>query len=92
MRGDAGALQVLTRAERFSLRNAARPIASWIATRADHARHQSFHDVKDAVTSSKSASATPLVTNRGAQWAIAEASRASVMGKVRPMKNINHQG
>ena len=66
---DAGALQVLAGAdELLAAPSASRPISSCTAARADQAPHQSFHDVIEAVTSSKSVSATPLATKRGAQW------------------------
>ena len=59
--------------------SASRPMRSCTRRAADQARHQSFQDAIEAVTSSKSASATPLATKRGAQWAIADLTRASVV-------------
>src|SRR5438067_293652 len=58
--------------------SASRPIASCRAARSDHARHQSFHEPMPAVTSSKSVSATPFATKRGAQCAIADLTSASM--------------
>src|ERR1700737_2499221 len=63
----------------FLLASASRPITSCWAARALHARHQSFHDATPAVTSSKSVSATPFATKRGAQWAIADLTSASMI-------------
>src|SRR3954452_14439445 len=60
------------------LASASRPIASCWAARALHAPHQSFHDAMPAVTSSKSVSATPFATKRGAQCAIADLTNASM--------------
>src|SRR3954451_15085354 len=57
--------------------SAARPISSCTAARAAQAPHQSSHDLIEPVTSSKSLSATPLATKRGAQWEIAAATRGS---------------
>ena len=74
---DAGALQVLAGGEQPFLSSASRPSRSWTAARSDQARHQSFHDGVAAVTSSKSVSVTPLATKRGAQWEMAERTRAS---------------
>src|SRR5947209_6081150 len=62
----------------FLLANASRPIASCCTARSDHARHQSFQDAIPAVTSSKSVSATPLATKRGAQCAMADLTSASM--------------
>src|SRR5690606_31550508 len=53
------------------------PICSCSAARSDQARHQSSQLAMDAVTSSKSVSATPLATKRGPQWALADLTRAS---------------
>src|SRR3954468_4541688 len=55
-----------------------RPIASCCAARSDHARHQSSHLATEAVTSSKSVSATPFATKRGPQWAIADLTMSSM--------------
>jgi hypothetical protein len=77
---NAGALQVLAGAQMLAGRE--RLPASWTAARADHALHQSFQPAIDAVTSSKSVSDTPLATNRGPQWEMAEAISASVMAMV----------
>src|SRR5947209_5697566 len=60
------------------LASASRPIASCCTARSDHARHQSFQDAIPAVTSSKSVSATPLATKRGAQCAMADLTSASM--------------
>src|SRR5262245_66112237 len=57
--------------------SASRPSPSCCAARSDHARHQSSHDRSEAVTSSKSVNVTLLATKRGAQWAMAERTRAS---------------
>src|SRR3954447_18838509 len=64
------------------LASASRPIASCWAARALHTPHQSFHDATPAVTSSKSVSATPFATKRGAQWAIADLTSASIQDSV----------
>src|SRR5687767_4194303 len=64
----------------FLLASASRPIASCGTARSDHARHQSFHEPMPAVTSSKSVSATPFATKRGAQCAIADLTSASMLG------------
>src|SRR6185503_778005 len=48
------------------------------AALSDQAPHQSFHDATPAVTSSKSVSATPFATKRGAQCAIADLTSASM--------------
>src|SRR5262249_55734829 len=61
----------------FLLASASRPIASCTAARTDQARHQSSHDAIARVTSSKSVSATPLVTKRGPQCPMAEVMRGS---------------
>src|SRR6187401_3221113 len=58
--------------------SASRPIASCTAALSDQAPHQSFHVATLAVTSSKSVSATPLATKRGAQCAIADLTSASM--------------
>src|SRR4051812_6711477 len=55
-----------------------RPSFSCTAARADHARHQSSQRSIVPVTSSKSASSTPLETKRGAQCEIADCTRASL--------------
>src|SRR3954467_14186862 len=57
---------------------ASRPIVSCCAARSDQARHQSSHFATDAVTSSKSVSATPFATKRGPQWAIADLTMSSI--------------
>src|ERR1043165_7700757 len=61
------------------LANASRPIASCCAARSDQARHQSSHLATEAVTSSKSVSATPFATKRGPQWAIADLTISSML-------------
>src|SRR3954471_8167097 len=55
-----------------------RPSFSCTAARADHALHQSSQRSILPVTSSKSASSTPLETKRGAQCEIADWTRASL--------------
>src|SRR5437867_2836945 len=57
-----------------------------MAARADQARHQSCHEAIEAVTSSKSVSATPLATKRAPQCAMADFTRGSVMGMRRPAR------
>ena len=74
---DAGALQMLAGAEKMFLRQ--RLAADRLVDRRARGPgpHQSSHVAIPAVTSSKSVSATPFDTKRGAQWAIAERTRAS---------------
>src|SRR5688572_33373290 len=54
-----------------------RPSSSCTFARALHAAHQSSQRSSEPVTSSKSASSTPLETKRGAQCEIAEVTRGS---------------
>src|SRR5438270_13881076 len=61
----------------FFFASASRPMSSCTDARSDQARHQSSHDEIEPVTSSKSLSATPLATKRGAQCEIAELTRGS---------------
>src|SRR3954447_12314055 len=61
----------------FFFVSASRPMSSCTKARSDQARHQSSHDKMEPVTSSKSLSATPLATKRGAQCAIAEVTRGA---------------
>jgi hypothetical protein len=89
---DAGALQVFAGAEMLPRASAARPIVSCIAARADHTPHHSSHDVIEAATSSKSASATPFATKRGAQCAMAEVIRASFMTSDVRRNDIDRKG
>src|SRR5215510_348663 len=63
----------------FLSASACRPIVSCTAARVDQARRQSSHDAIERVTSSKSVSATPLVTKRGPQCPIAEVMRGSAV-------------
>ena len=76
---DAGALQMLARADELLRRQRLAPHRLVHARRvADHAPHQSFQIAMPAVTSSKSVSATPFATKRGAQCAIADLTSASM--------------
>src|SRR5690349_9989972 len=62
---------------RYPPASASFPSFSCTAARALHAAHQSSQRSSARVTSSKSASSTPFETKRGAQWAIAAATRGS---------------
>src|SRR5665647_2206259 len=58
--------------------SAARPRDSCSAPTRDHAAHQSCQRSTCPVIRWKSETVTPLVVNRGAQWAIAEATLSSM--------------
>src|SRR5581483_2462841 len=62
---------------RYPAASASLPSFSCTAARALHAAHQSSQRSSAPVTSSKSASSTPFDTKRGAQWAMAAATRGS---------------
>src|SRR6187402_625773 len=68
----------------FLFASASRPIASCTAALSDQARHQSFQVATEAVTSSKSVSATPFATKRGPQCAMADLTMASIVNSLRP--------